>query len=151
MVLMMVSTMTNDVNQTHVLRVYPIPISQATLKTIACGSGGIFQAIPDGGSLSTAMSGYYRSVVKMNRRGPLSSYVCAPSGGGKVTTHETSDDNRMFPIDGPAAVPTSSNELGQQTVPERNNNGLLHTIGLLHGGEVEWNGCKVSPHAGPTS
>eukprot|EP00752_Nemacystus_decipiens_P003123 g2892.t1 len=32
----------------------------ATLKTIACGSGGIFQAIPDGGSLSTAMSFYYR-------------------------------------------------------------------------------------------
>ncbi|CAN0248180.1 unnamed protein product [Pylaiella littoralis] len=32
----------------------------ATLKTIACGSEGIFQAIPDGGSLSTAMSFYYR-------------------------------------------------------------------------------------------
>eukprot|EP00903_Cladosiphon_okamuranus_P018586 g17109.t1 len=32
----------------------------ATLKTIACGSGGIFQAVPDGGSLSTAMSFYYR-------------------------------------------------------------------------------------------
>ncbi|CAN0256278.1 unnamed protein product [Ectocarpus sp. 12 AP-2014] len=31
-----------------------------TLKTIACGSGGIFQAIPDGGALSTAMSFYYR-------------------------------------------------------------------------------------------
>eukprot|EP00903_Cladosiphon_okamuranus_P018583 g17106.t1 len=32
----------------------------ATLKTIACDSGGIFQAVPDGGSLSTAMSFYYR-------------------------------------------------------------------------------------------
>ncbi|CAM9915913.1 unnamed protein product [Ectocarpus sp. 12 AP-2014] len=31
-----------------------------TLKTIACGSGGIYQAVPDGGSLSTAMSFYYR-------------------------------------------------------------------------------------------
>eukprot|EP00903_Cladosiphon_okamuranus_P021044 g19335.t2 len=31
-----------------------------TLSAIACGSGGIFQAIPDGGSLSTAMSFYYR-------------------------------------------------------------------------------------------
>ena len=40
------------------------PGSQATLKTIACGSGGIFQAIPDGGALSTAMSFYYRYVKK---------------------------------------------------------------------------------------
>ena len=38
------------------------PNSQDTLKTIACGSGGIFQAIPDGGALSTAMSFYYRFV-----------------------------------------------------------------------------------------
>ncbi|CAN0434262.1 unnamed protein product, partial [Ectocarpus sp. 12 AP-2014] len=28
---------------------------------IACGSGGIYQAVPDGGSLSTAMSFYYSS------------------------------------------------------------------------------------------
>ncbi|CAN0267796.1 unnamed protein product, partial [Hapterophycus canaliculatus] len=31
-----------------------------TLKTIACESGGIFQAIPDQGSLSTAMAFCYR-------------------------------------------------------------------------------------------
>eukprot|EP00752_Nemacystus_decipiens_P012745 g11286.t1 len=35
-----------------------------TLKTIACGSDGISQSIPDGGALSTAMSFYYRSVGK---------------------------------------------------------------------------------------
>ncbi len=53
-----------ELHERAVLHMYPTPRSQATLKTIACGSGGIFQAIPDGGSLSTAMSGYYRSVVK---------------------------------------------------------------------------------------
>lgn len=47
------------------------PECQATLKTIACGSGGIFQAIPDGGSLSTAMSFYYRSVAELTRALPV--------------------------------------------------------------------------------
>lgn len=53
----------------------------------------------------------------------------------------------MLPLDGPA----SSKELGSQTVPLRDNRALLHTIELLHDGEVRWNGCKVSRHTWPAS